>query len=278
MNKIEHIGIAVNDIKAAGNLYEKLLNTTVYKVEDVPSEGVRTAFLKSGPNKVELLQATGADSPIAKFIGKKGEGIHHIAFEVEDIKAEMARLKNEGFVLLNDQPKLGADSKWVCFVHPKSANGVLIELCESLEFPSKAKTQELNNTEQMFLFQLRNQLVIPDDLLAYFSLNNSEIDNYNQDMFVFYKFDEFKSVQEEVGNFGGVPDFTNIINTLPHHQDCFVFADYSITVSVYAIRLYKTRSSTNEIYAIIGDKYKIVANSFSEFIKFYEEDFTKVLF
>ena len=133
MNKIEHIGIAVNDITAAGSLYEKLLNTPVYKVEDVPSEGVRTAFLQSGPNKVELLQATGEDSPIAKFIGKKGEGIHHIAFEVEDIKAEMARLKNEGFVLLTEEPKQGADNKLVCFVHPKSAGGVLIELCQEIK-------------------------------------------------------------------------------------------------------------------------------------------------
>ena len=130
MNKIEHIGIAVNDIETAGALYEKLLNTAVYKIEDVPSEGVRTAFLQSGPNKVELLQATAEDSPIAKFISKKGEGIHHIAFEVDDIKAEMARLKNEGFVLLNEEAKPGADNKLVCFVHPKSANGVLIELCQ----------------------------------------------------------------------------------------------------------------------------------------------------
>ena len=132
MNKIEHIGIAVNAITAAGSLYEKLLNTPVYKVEDVPSEGVRTAFLQSGPNKVELLQSTDEDSPIAKFIGKKGEGIHHIAFEVDDIKAEMARLKNEGFILLNEEPKQGADNKLVCFVHPKSAGGVLIELCQEM--------------------------------------------------------------------------------------------------------------------------------------------------
>ena len=130
MNKIEHIGIAVSNLQASGSLYEKLLNTTVYKIEDVPSEGVKTAFLQSGPNKVELLEATGDDSPIAKFVSKKGEGIHHIAFEVDDIRAEMARLKSEGFVLLSDEPKLGADNKLVCFVHPKSAGGVLVELCQ----------------------------------------------------------------------------------------------------------------------------------------------------
>jgi len=132
MNKIEHIGIAVNDLQSAGSLYEKLLNTNVYKIEEVASENVKTAFLKCGPNKVELLEATSDDSPIAKLIAKKGEGIHHVAFEVDDIKAEMARLKSEGFVLLNDEPKPGADSKLVCFVHPKSTNGVLIELCQSI--------------------------------------------------------------------------------------------------------------------------------------------------
>lgn len=132
MNKIEHIGIAVSDIKIAGNIYEKLLNTTVYKTELVEQEGVETAFLQTGPNKIELLQALNDDSPIAKFIAKKGEGIHHIAFEVDDIEAEMQRLKQEGFVLLSDKPKPGADNKLVCFVHPKSANGVLIELCQSI--------------------------------------------------------------------------------------------------------------------------------------------------
>lgn len=130
MNKIEHIGIAVNSIEAAGSIYQKLLNTNVYKVEEVASEFVKTAFLQSGPNKIELLESTSPDSPISKFIEKKGEGIHHIAFEVDDIVAEMARLKAEGFILLNDQPKLGADNKLVCFIHPKSANGVLIELCQ----------------------------------------------------------------------------------------------------------------------------------------------------
>ncbi|RYY33185.1 MAG: methylmalonyl-CoA epimerase [Sphingobacteriaceae bacterium] len=130
MNKIEHIGIAVKDIESAGSVYQKLLNTSVYKVEEVASEYVKTAFLKSGPNKIELLEATSPESAISKFIDKKGEGIHHIAFEVDDIEAEMARLKAEGFILLNDKPKQGADNKLVCFVHPKSANGVLIELCQ----------------------------------------------------------------------------------------------------------------------------------------------------
>jgi methylmalonyl-CoA/ethylmalonyl-CoA epimerase len=132
MNKVEHIGIAVNSVNLAGNIYEKLLNTTVYKTEMVESEGVLTAFLQTGPNKIELLQALNDNSPIAKFIAKKGEGIHHIAFEVDDIIAEMQRLKGEGFVLLNDKPKQGADNKLVCFVHPKSASGVLIELCQAI--------------------------------------------------------------------------------------------------------------------------------------------------
>ena len=132
MNKIEHIGIAVTDLRTAGNLYEKLLNTTIYKTEEVATEGVKTAFLQTGPNKIELLEATTPDSPIAKYLAKKGEGIHHIAFEVDDIRAEMARLKSEGFVLLNEEPKLGADNKLVCFVHPKSAGGVLVELVQGI--------------------------------------------------------------------------------------------------------------------------------------------------
>ncbi|WPV02544.1 methylmalonyl-CoA epimerase [Mucilaginibacter sp. cycad4] len=132
MNKVEHIGIAVNSVKLAGEIYSKLLNTPVYKIETVESEHVVTAFLQSGPNKIELLEALNDDSAIAKFIAKKGEGIHHIAFEVDDIEAEMKRLKNEDFVLLNDEPKQGADNKLVCFVHPKSANGVLIELCQEV--------------------------------------------------------------------------------------------------------------------------------------------------
>ena len=131
MRKIEHIGIAVNNIANAGKLYEKLLNTLIYKTEDVESEGVKTAFLQSGPNKIELLEATSPDSPIHKFIEKRGEGVHHIAFDVEDIEAEMDRLKQEGFVLLTDKPMPGADNKLVCFIHPKSAKGVLIELCQN---------------------------------------------------------------------------------------------------------------------------------------------------
>ena len=132
MEKIEHIGIAVNSIEQAGKVYEKLLNTLVYKTEEVASENVLTAFLQCGPNKIELLEALSPDSPIAKFIAKKGEGIHHIAFEVKDIRAEMARLKAEGFVLLNEEPKMGADNKWVCFVHPKGLNGVLVELVQGI--------------------------------------------------------------------------------------------------------------------------------------------------
>ena len=132
MNKVEHIGIAVKDLKATGNLYKKLLNTSIYKTEEVPAESVKTAFLQTGPNKIELLEASSADSAIAKFIEQKGEGIHHIAFEVDDILAEMARLKSEGFVLLSDKPKLGADNKLVCFVHPKSAGGVLVELVQKI--------------------------------------------------------------------------------------------------------------------------------------------------
>ena len=132
MEKIEHIGIAVNSIEQAGKVYEKLLNTLVYKAEEVASENVLTAFLQCGPNKIELLEALSADSPIAKFIAKKGEGIHHIAFEVKDIRAEMARLKAEGFVLLNEEPKKGADNKLVCFVHPKGLNGVLVELVQGI--------------------------------------------------------------------------------------------------------------------------------------------------
>ena len=132
MNKIEHVGIAVSDILSASELYSKLLNTPVYKTEIVAGEGVQTAFLQTGLNKIELLQALDADSLIVKFLTKKGEGIHHIAFEVDDIIAEMERLKAEGFILLSDKPSHGADNKLVCFVHPKSANGVLIELCQEI--------------------------------------------------------------------------------------------------------------------------------------------------
>lgn len=134
MNKIEHIGIAVKNLTNSIDIYQRLLNTDCYKTELVASEGVNTAFLKTGENKVELLEATTLDSPIAKFLEKKGEGIHHIAFLVDDILEEMDRLRGEGFTLLNDSPKKGADNKMVCFVHPKDANGVLIELCQEIKW------------------------------------------------------------------------------------------------------------------------------------------------
>ncbi len=132
MLKIEHIGIAVRDLESANSLYEKLLGAAPYKEEVVESEGVKTSFFENGPNKIELLEATNTDSAIAKFIEKKGEGIHHIAFAVADIQAEMTRLREAGFTLLNETPKRGADNKLVCFVHPKSANGVLVELCQDI--------------------------------------------------------------------------------------------------------------------------------------------------
>jgi len=133
LKKIEHIGIAVKDLSKANSLYEKLLGKKPYKQEEVKSENVMTSFFKVGFNKVELLEATDPNSPIAKFIEKRGEGVHHIAFDVKDIKKEMERLRKEGFILLNEQPKKGADNKLVCFVHPKSANGVLIELCQAID-------------------------------------------------------------------------------------------------------------------------------------------------
>lgn len=132
MRKIEHIGIAVKDLGAAGDLYEKLLGSPAYKTEEVASEGVRTAFFRSGPNKVELLEATSPDSPIAKYLEKRGEGIHHIAFDVEDIRAEMARLRAQGFTVLSEEPKKGADNKLVAFLHPKGTHGVLVELCQEI--------------------------------------------------------------------------------------------------------------------------------------------------
>ena len=132
MNKIEHIGIAVKNLEVSNQLFEKLLGVPNYKIEDVLSEGVKTSFFKSGPNKIELLEATKEDSPIAKYIEKKGEGIHHIAFEVDDIVAEIERLKNEGFRVLNETPIKGADNKWVAFIHPKTANGILVELCQEI--------------------------------------------------------------------------------------------------------------------------------------------------
>jgi methylmalonyl-CoA/ethylmalonyl-CoA epimerase len=135
MLNIEHIGIAVKDLMASNTLFSKLLDSFPYKEEYVESEGVKTLFFKTGQTKIELLESTRSDSPVATFIEKRGEGIHHMAFEVADIWAEMARLKSEGFVLLSDEPKKGADNKLVCFVHPKSANGVLIELCQEIQTP-----------------------------------------------------------------------------------------------------------------------------------------------
>ena len=133
MRKIEHIGIAVKDLEVSNVVFEKLFGAPAYKFEDVETEGVTTSFFMNGPNKIELLAATNPDSPIAKFIEKKGEGIHHIAFDVEDIVSEIARLKNEGFIVLNEIPKKGADNKLVAFLHPKSTNGVLIELCQEIK-------------------------------------------------------------------------------------------------------------------------------------------------
>lgn len=133
MQKIEHLGIAVKELAKSIPLFEQLLNTPCYKTEEVASEGVNTAFFQVGESKVELLEAAKADSPIARFIEKKGEGIHHIAFDVENIEAEMRRLAALGFELLNETPKRGADNKLVCFLHPKTTNGVLIELCQQIK-------------------------------------------------------------------------------------------------------------------------------------------------
>lgn len=133
MRKIEHIGIAVKNIEESNILFEKLFGNPPYKQEEVVSEGVKTSFFMNGPNKIELLEATTPESPIAKFLEKKGEGIHHIAFDVKDILTEIERLKNEGFIVLNEIPKKGADNKLVVFLHPKTTNGVLIELCQEIE-------------------------------------------------------------------------------------------------------------------------------------------------
>jgi len=130
--KVEHIGIAVKNLEESNKLFKTLFGIAEYKIETVASEFVNTSFFKSGETKIELLEATAPESAIAKFIEKKGEGIHHIAFEVEDIHASMEKLKNEGFILLNEKPKKGADNKLVCFIHPKSANGVLVELCQEI--------------------------------------------------------------------------------------------------------------------------------------------------
>ena len=133
MEKIEHIGIAVKDLATANETYSKLLGSTHYKTEEVASEKVTTSFFRVGTNKIELLASTDPAGVIAKFIEKKGEGIHHIAYAVENIRIEMQRLKAEGFVLLNEEPKKGADNKMVCFVHPKNTHGVLMELCEEIK-------------------------------------------------------------------------------------------------------------------------------------------------
>jgi methylmalonyl-CoA/ethylmalonyl-CoA epimerase len=130
MNKIEHLGIAVSNIEESAKIYEKLLGRACYKMEEVESEGVKTAFYKIGESKIELLQATNKESPIAKFIAKKGQGIHHIAFDVTDIYAEIERLKGDGFELINLTPKAGADNKIIAFLHPKSTDGILVELCQ----------------------------------------------------------------------------------------------------------------------------------------------------
>lgn len=133
LRKIEHIGIAVKDLDVSNEIFTKLFGNPPYKEEEVASEFVKTSFFMNGPNKIELLEATSSQSAIAKFIEKKGEGIHHIAFDVEDINLEINRLKKEGFIILNEAPKLGADNKLVAFLHPKSTNGVLIELCQEIE-------------------------------------------------------------------------------------------------------------------------------------------------
>jgi methylmalonyl-CoA/ethylmalonyl-CoA epimerase len=133
MEKIEHIGIAVKNLDKSNKLFASLLGKSHYKTEEVASEGVKTSFFQSGPNKIELLEATSPESPIAKFIEKKGEGVHHIAFAVNDIELEIKRLQKEGFIVLNEIPKKGADNKLVAFLHPKSTNGVLIELCQEID-------------------------------------------------------------------------------------------------------------------------------------------------
>lgn len=135
MQKVEHIGIAVKSLASSVPLFEKLLNSPCYKTEPVETELVNTAFFKSGETKIELLESTDPNGVVARFIAKKGEGLHHIAFEVADIEKEMKRLKDQGFILLNEKPKPGADNKLVCFLHPKNTNGVLIELCMSIKPP-----------------------------------------------------------------------------------------------------------------------------------------------
>lgn len=138
MRKIEHLGIAVSNIEESNALYTKLLGTEPYKTETVESEGVKTSFFRVGESKIELLEATTENSPIHKFVQKRGEGIHHIAFDVDDIEAEIKRLKAEGFTVLNEQPKQGADNKQVAFLHPKGTNGVLVELCQEVSVPENS--------------------------------------------------------------------------------------------------------------------------------------------
>jgi len=133
MKKIEHIGIAVSDIEKSNKVFEKIFGKENYKSEKVESEGVVTSFFQIGENKIELVSATNEDSPIAKYLSKNREGMHHIAFDVEDIEKEMERLQNEGIRILSDEPKKGADNKLICFLHPKDTNGVLIELCQEIK-------------------------------------------------------------------------------------------------------------------------------------------------
>ena len=133
LTNLEHIGIAVRDMATSNDLFAKLLKVPPYKAETVETEGVTTSFFRVNQTKIELLQAITPDSPIMKFLEKKGEGVHHLAFEVDDIVAEMERLKADGFTLLSETPKRGADNKWVCFLHPKGTNGVLIELCQEIK-------------------------------------------------------------------------------------------------------------------------------------------------
>ena len=133
MKRLEHIGIAVKDLASVNALYTQLFGKPEYKIEEVASEHVKTSFFQMGESKIEFLEATHPDSAIAKYIEKRGEGLHHIAFEVDDIEAEMKRLAAEGFRILNEKPKRGADNKLVCFLHPKSANGVLVELCQAVD-------------------------------------------------------------------------------------------------------------------------------------------------
>ncbi|WP_299221734.1 methylmalonyl-CoA epimerase [uncultured Aquimarina sp.] len=142
MNKIEHIGIAVKDIDQANTLYEQLLGVPPYKQEIVESEAVITSFFKVGENKIELVASIREDGPIGKFISKKGEGIHHIAFDVDDIEQELERLEKEGFQLINKIPKKGADNKLVAFIHPKTTNGVLVELCQEAPPQPSQKRRE----------------------------------------------------------------------------------------------------------------------------------------